>query len=80
MEIRTMTINQTLKRLRELGIKTTSSKLGDCIEQGRYPFGICIKGKQKRWFEIYEADFEKWVQDRIVGHYDASYEPKECQQ
>lgn len=64
--IKTMTLQECALKLRALGVKTSETRIGDAIEQGVYPFGVCIKikNKQNRVFEIYEKLFADWVNER----------------
>lgn len=63
--IRTMTLEDTVEKMRSHGIKIGKDTLAAGIAQGQYPFGICIQrdGSQRRVFEIYEARFERWVDE-----------------
>lgn len=71
--IPTLSINEAVLRMRAYGIPTSHKKLGAGIEQGKYPFGISIKSESgRRLFEIYEADFERWVKNRVTGNYEAN--------
>lgn len=77
MRIETLTLNQTVRKMRELGIPTSPQKLGNGLEQGKYPFGVCIMSdKGRRIFEIYKADFERWAQNRIEGKYEERQVPE----
>lgn len=64
--IETMTMDELDRRMREeYGMKTSKERLADAIEQGLYPFAICIKRPEnnKRLFEIYTKKFEEWAND-----------------
>lgn len=61
--IETMTIQELYQRMRELGMKTSVSHISNAIEQGVYPFAVCIKGPKNRIFEIYTKKFEQWVEE-----------------
>lgn len=67
--IRTLTLEDTVKRMHSHGIKIGKDTLAAGIAQGQYPFGICIQreGSQRRVFEIYEAKFERWAEDLDDG-------------
>lgn len=55
IRVETMTLEQTAQLFRSVGVSTTAAKLADGIEQGVYPFAICIQGKGKmRQYEIYK--------------------------
>jgi len=65
--VETMTLNELARRFREAGIMTSGKKLADGIEQGKYPFGICIRTNgRRRQFEIYRKLVEKWLEERAV--------------
>ena len=38
--IETMTLNETVRRLRLLGVSTTETKVDNAIQAGLYPWGI----------------------------------------
>lgn len=59
----TMTINELVLKLRELGIKTTNVKVREAIKQGKYPFAISIEMDNCE-FEIYKRIFDEWVAER----------------
>lgn len=63
--IRTMTLDDTVARMRSHGIKIGKDTLADGIAQGQYPFGICIQqaGSRRRIFQIYESRFDRWVDE-----------------
>lgn len=62
--IETMTLNETVRRLRLLGVSTTETKVGNAIQAGLYPWGICIPGRKHMCYEIYVKLFDKWVAER----------------
>jgi len=64
-QIETMTLNELCALLRSYGLSTSEAKLGDGIEQGKYPFGICIH-QTKRQFEIYRRLVDEWISERIT--------------
>ena len=66
LRIDTMTLNQTVARLRELGIKTTEVRVGLALQAGKYPWGIAVKGEQHWIYEIYTKLFEEWVAERAI--------------
>ena len=51
-------------KFRESGIPTSETKLGAGIEQGLYPFAICIKTEKGRRFEIYTKLLDKYLKER----------------
>lgn len=64
--IQTMTLNQTVARLRQLGVSTTEARVARAIQDGMYPWGICIPGKKNNCFEIYTKLFDQWVAERAI--------------
>ena len=65
-QVETLTLNELTVLFRSFGIQTSETKLGDGIEQGAYPFGVCIRG-QKRQFEIYRRKVEEWLSERVAA-------------
>ena len=69
--IRELTAAQALDRLRNAGSIMGEIALKDGIEQGVFPFGVCVHSSgKKRTFIIYEALLEKWIAERSA--------PEEC--
>lgn len=68
MHIETMTLQELCDRMQALGVRTSKERLSDGIEQGVYPFAVCIHRKENRSrnriFEIYTKKFEEWVRDK----------------
>lgn len=46
--IETMTLHQASKYLRDKGLSLCSDTLADGLEQGVYPFGVCIRTDRSR--------------------------------
>jgi antitoxin component of RelBE/YafQ-DinJ toxin-antitoxin module len=65
-KIDTMTLIELTQKLRALGMKVSQATLADGIEQGVYPFAICIRRKN-RVFEIYTALVDKWIEERLCS-------------
>lgn len=59
----TMTVSQVYKRMSEMGIKTSPEKIRAMIDEGKYPWGVSCKLKE-RVYEIYTVLFEKWLAER----------------
>lgn len=59
----TMTVSQAYKRMSEVGIKTSPEKIRAMIDEGKYPWGVSCKLKE-RVYEIYTVLFEKWLAER----------------
>lgn len=65
LKIETMTPEETAAAMRDLGLRSSAQKIRDGIEQGKYPFGVCIN-MERREFEIYKALFDNWVSERAA--------------
>jgi len=66
-KIPTMTLGELTDELRNLWVKTSTQTVSEFIEQGKYPFAICVRGPGgRRVFEIYRVPFDAWVRDRCV--------------
>ena len=65
VKIETMTVAECVQALQKLGVKTSPLKVRAAISQGVYPFGICIDMKERE-FEIYTAQFIKWIEERMT--------------
>lgn len=65
MIVKTLTINETIDRLRENGLCIGQAVLSDGIEQGVFPFGVCIK-RDKRSFLIFEKQLDEWIAERAM--------------
>jgi hypothetical protein len=64
-QIRTLNINETIDRLRENGLSIGQKVLSDGIEQGKFPFGVCVRQK-KRNFIIFEKKLNEWIAERAM--------------
>lgn len=64
--ISTMDLNTCAAYLREHGLSISNDILGDGIEQGVYPFGICIRGRGRRVFQIFPRLLDQWIAEREV--------------
>lgn len=62
--IETMTLNQASKYLRDKGLILSPDTLADGLEQGVYPFGLCVIGGQRRVFHIFPNLLDKWIAER----------------
>ena len=68
MIIETMTLNEAVDALRGLGMKTTAERVGLMLEEGLYPWGVCVRGSRgkSRIVEIYTKKFWAWVDEIAV--------------
>ena len=63
--VKTLTINETLERLRAHGVAMGPEILSMGIEQGAFPFGVCVH-KDRRNFFIFERLLDEWIAARAV--------------
>lgn len=63
-----MTLNEVVRAMRVAGFRTSEKVIADGIADGRYPFGamISVGGTGRRRFEIYRADFGKWLDEKTA--------------
>ena len=66
LRIETLTLNELAALMREMGLSVSNEALSAGIEQGLYPFAICVRmpGSNQRRFEIYKKLFVRWAADR----------------
>lgn len=62
--IETMTLHQASKYLRDKGLSLCSDTLADGLEQGVYPFGVCIRTDRSRVFQIFKKKLDAWIAAR----------------
>lgn len=63
-KIETLTVKEAVDELRMLGMNISVDRMKAGLNQGVFPFGVCIKMKNFE-FEIYRVPFDKWVQERV---------------
>ena len=61
----TMDLNECAAYLREHGLRISHETLADGIEQGVYPFGVCVGGK-RRVFQIFKRLLDEWIVEREI--------------
>lgn len=64
--IKTLTLNDLLDRLRELGMSISYEKLVAAVDQGVFAFVHKIKMTQNEYI-IFESDFNKWVAEHATN-------------
>ena len=47
-------------------MRITSSTLAAGIQQGVYPFGLCIQGEVKPVYQIFVRLLDEWIERRAV--------------
>ena len=62
--IKTMTLQECMEHLRVHGLSISQDTLANGIEQGVYPFGLCVIGGQRRVFHIFPNLLDKWIAER----------------
>lgn len=58
-----MTVADTVKVMRDAGIKSSPDRVMAGIEQGVYPWGDCIKLRSPE-YTVYQKMFEHWMKER----------------
>ena len=68
-KIESITLNETVQIFRTLGLQASEAKLGSGIEQGVYPFGVCINGEndKRRQFVVYKKLLDEWIDERATS-------------
>lgn len=65
--IETMTPQRACERLRETGMSVGLDTMRAGIEQGAYPFGICIRTeKGNPVYQIFGKLLEDWIRERAI--------------
>ena len=62
--IKTMTLQECMEHLRAHGLSVSQDTLANGIEQGVYPFGLCVIGGKRRVFQIFSNLLDKWIAER----------------
>ena len=64
-KLRTLNVNETVQRLREHGLSIGPEVLELGIQQGVFPFGVCVQKVQRKFF-IFEKLLDSWIAERAV--------------
>lgn len=64
--IETMSLNEATEYLRQHGMRITNTTLGAGIQQGIYPFAICIQGGVKPVYQIFTRLLDEWIERRAT--------------
>lgn len=64
--IKTMDLNTCAAYLREHGLSISNETLANGLEQGVYPFGVCVGGCGRRVFQIFTRLLDEWIAEREV--------------
>ena len=62
--IKTMSLQECMEHLRAHGLSISQDTLSNGIEQGVYPFGLCVSGGKQRVFQIFSNLLDKWIAER----------------
>lgn len=62
--VKTMTLEEAAKYLRENGVKISKETLSDGIQAEKLPFGVCIETGRSRVFMIFKRLVDKWLEER----------------
>ena len=61
--IRTMTITEAAKAMRDAGIRISEDRLRAGMEQGGYSWGDCVKMRCPE-YTVYQKLFYQWMKER----------------
>lgn len=61
--IKTMTMQECMDHLRAHGLSISQDTLANGIEQGVYPFGLCVIGGKRRVFQIFKKKLDAWISE-----------------
>lgn len=61
--IKTMTMQECMEHLRSHGLSISQDTLANGIEQGVYPFGLCVIGGKRRVFQIFKKKLDAWISE-----------------
>ena len=62
--IKTMTLAECMDHLRAHGLSISQDTLANGLEQGVYPFGVCVRGAKQRVFQIFSRLLDEWIAER----------------
>lgn len=62
--LKIITVKEAVDRLRQAGMNANEVRLRAGIEQGVYPWGVCIQMNSCRVFEVYDVLLERWIDER----------------
>lgn len=60
----TLTLDEARVRLRDAGLGMDAHTIADGIDQGAFPFGVCISTDRGRVFKIFARQLEEWIDAR----------------
>lgn len=62
--IKTMSLQECMEHLRAHGLSISQDTLANGIEQGTFPFGLCVIGGKRRVFQIFKKKLDAWIAER----------------
>ena len=62
--IKTLTVKEAAAELRKHGMAISDLSLAAGLEQGVYPFGVCIRMERSRVFQIFPVLLRQWIAER----------------
>lgn len=62
--IETFTVRDAAAYLREHGMRISAEALSAGLEQGVYPFGICIRLERSPVYQIFKRLLDGWIAER----------------
>lgn len=75
--IETLTPAEATEILRGYGMKMSPDTLRYGIEQGVYPFGVCIQCGRQPAYQIFTKLLDDWIKERLVEKEEAAPQQRE---
>ena len=67
LTIETLPVEKATNMLRELGMSISKDTLRRGIEQGKFPFGSCVRSESgSPIYYIYRVLFDRWISERAI--------------
>lgn len=66
--IKTLTPMEASRELNAMGLRCTPETLRFGIEQGVFPFGVCIRCDKRPVYQIYDTLFRRWIAERATAN------------
>ena len=64
MYVETVTTAEAAEVMRTAGISISAETVRNGIEQGVFPFGVCIQGEKRKVYQVYKVLLLGWLKDR----------------
>lgn len=62
--IETVTTQEATEILRACGMRISLETIRLGIEQGAYPFGICIRTEKSPVYQVFKKQLDQWIAER----------------